>query len=103
MTLIQALALAIIQGLTEFLPVSSSGHLALSGRLFGLPAPDIAFDVLIHLATLVAVILYYRKTLWGLAMGLFNPNGQTGLAARPWRFLLFVILTSLPTGVIAQH
>ena len=100
MTWLQALALAIIQGLTEFLPVSSSGHLALSGRLFGLPAPDIAYDVLIHLATLVAVMLYYRKTLWNLAVGLFRPVEQTGFAARPWRFLLFIILSTLPTGVI---
>ena len=100
MTLLQALALALIQGLTEFLPVSSSGHLALSGHLFGLPAPDIAYDVLIHMATLVAVMLYYRKTLWNLAAGLFRPEGRTGFAARPWRFLLFVILSSVPTGII---
>lgn len=100
MTWLQALALAVIQGLTEFLPVSSSGHLALSGRLFGLPAPDIAYDVWIHLATLVAVMLYYRKTLWNLAVGLVHPSGQTGFAARPWRFLAFVILSTLPTGVI---
>lgn len=100
MSWLQALVLAIVQGLTEFLPVSSSGHLALFGRLFRLPAPDISYDVMLHLATLVAVVLYYRNELAGLAAGLFRPEGRTGFAARPWRFLLFVVLSTIPTGLI---
>ncbi len=100
MSWLQALVLAVVQGLTEFLPVSSSGHLALFGRLFRMPEPDIAYDVMLHLATLVAVILYYRNELAGLAAGLFRPQGRTGFAARPWRFLLFVVLSTIPTALI---
>lgn len=59
----QAVFLAIIQGLTEFLPVSSSGHLVIFQKLFNLAEPPVLFDVLVHLGTLGAVAIYFRKTL----------------------------------------
>lgn len=61
MTIIQSVVLGIIQGLTEFLPVSSSGHLALLQYLFDIKTPTIFFDTILHLGTLVAVIFYLRK------------------------------------------
>ena len=100
MTLIQALVLAFVQGMTEFLPVSSSGHLALFGRLFGLKTADINFDVVLHMATLLAVLIYYRKQLISLTVHLFNRKKGAGFAENPLRFLFFVILTSIPTGII---
>ncbi|RLE24369.1 MAG: UDP-diphosphatase [Acidobacteria bacterium] len=100
MTLIQALVLAFVQGMTEFLPVSSSGHLALFGRLFGMKAPDINFDVVLHMATLLAVLIYYRKQLIDLTVSLFLRKRGVGFAESPLRFLFFVILTSIPTGII---
>ena len=60
----QAAILGTIQGLTEFLPVSSSGHLALGQHLLGLREPEVFFDIVLHLGTLVAVVLYYRRELW---------------------------------------
>jgi len=60
MDIIQAIILGIAQGLTEFLPVSSSGHLALLQNLFGFKEPPIFFDTLVHLATLLAVVFYLR-------------------------------------------
>ncbi len=100
MTLVQALVLAFVQGMTEFLPVSSSGHLALFGRLFGMKAPDINFDVVLHLATLLAVLIYYRKQLIDLTIHLFSRKRGEGFAENPLRFLFFIILTSIPTGII---
>ncbi len=100
MTLLQALVLAFVQGMTEFLPVSSSGHLALFGRLFGMKAPDINFDIVLHMATLLAVLIYYRKKLYQLTVHLFSKKSGEGFAETPFRFLFFVILTSIPTGII---
>jgi undecaprenyl-diphosphatase len=60
-TLLLVFALAALQGLTEFLPVSSSGHLALAQRLAGLREPPLAFNVSLHVGTLVAVVLFYRR------------------------------------------
>ncbi|MEO5904435.1 MAG: undecaprenyl-diphosphatase UppP [Gemmatimonadaceae bacterium] len=64
MTILQALVLGLIQGLTEFLPVSSSAHLALAPYLFGWQDPGLAFDVALHFGTLAAVLWFFRKE-WG--------------------------------------
>ena len=65
MTLIESIILGIVQGLTEFLPISSSGHLALSHQLleFDEESAGIEFDILLHFATLLAVLIYFRKNL----------------------------------------
>lgn len=60
----QSLILGFIQGLTEFLPVSSSGHLVIFQRFFGLTEPEIFFDVCLHIGTLVAVVFYFRSDLF---------------------------------------
>ena len=72
MTLIQSLILGIIQGLTEFLPISSSAHLVLIPHLLGWQIPQsqvFPFDVLVQLGTLVAVIIYFWKDLWNIVKG----------------------------------
>ncbi|GAB5414553.1 MAG: hypothetical protein Cons2KO_21560 [Congregibacter sp.] len=66
---VQAGVLALIQGLTEFLPISSSAHLLLPSLLLGWPDQGLAFDVAVHLGTLAAVLLYYRKDLLLLLQG----------------------------------
>jgi undecaprenyl-diphosphatase len=67
MDLFQAVVLAIVQGLSEFLPISSSGHLVLIPHFFGWPDQGLAFDVAVHLGTLAAVLLYFRRQLWTMA------------------------------------
>lgn len=59
----QAIILAIVQGLTEFLPISSSGHLVIFQKLFGLAEPPVLFDILVHIGTLGAILIYFRKEL----------------------------------------
>ncbi|MEO8576189.1 MAG: undecaprenyl-diphosphate phosphatase, partial [Gemmatimonadales bacterium] len=61
MTIFQALVLGLIQGLTEFLPISSSAHLALAPFLFGWQDPGLAFDVALHFGTLIAVLWFFRR------------------------------------------
>jgi undecaprenyl-diphosphatase len=67
MSILFAVILGIIQGLTEFLPVSSSGHLAMAQILFGVNGgQDMLLDVLLHLGTLVSIVIYYRKDVWDI-------------------------------------
>lgn len=66
MTLIQIVVLSLIQGLTEFLPVSSSAHLILGSRVFSWPDQGLVFDVATHLGTLIAVLVYFRHDIWNM-------------------------------------
>lgn len=66
MTIFQGILLGVLQGVAEFLPISSSGHLAIAQNLFGLEEIPLLFDVFLHLATLCAVVLYFWKKIWYL-------------------------------------
>ena len=70
MTVIQGILLGFLQGVAEFLPISSSGHLAVVQNLFGLEEVPLLFDVFLHLATLAAVCLYFWRKIWVLLKGL---------------------------------
>lgn len=77
MTLLSVILLALVQGLTEFLPVSSSGHLALGGILLNLPREDITFEIVVHVGTLMAVLAVYRRDLLDLAAGVFRRERES--------------------------
>ncbi|MDO4573417.1 MAG: undecaprenyl-diphosphate phosphatase, partial [Clostridia bacterium] len=66
MTIWIAMLLGLVQGLCEFLPVSSSGHLLLLQKMFGIEEGAMFFSIMLHLATLVAVLIVYWKTVWKL-------------------------------------
>ena len=85
MTYLQAVVLGIVQGLTEFLPISSSGHLILVPRVVGWPDQGLAFDAAMHLGTLAALFAYFRRELCDLLSGALAP--QVGAA---------VVVASLP-------
>ncbi len=69
----EALILGLVQGLTEFLPVSSSGHLAIGKALLGVePTEDLVFEVTVHAATVLATIVVFRREIWRLLRGLFR-------------------------------
>lgn len=71
MSILDAIIQGIIQGATEFLPVSSSGHLSISQHIFGIELPGILFDIMLHLGTLIAVIFVYRGLVWRLIKEFF--------------------------------
>ena len=75
--------LGLVQGLTEFLPVSSSGHLVLAQSLIPtFHQPGVLFDTLLHLATLLAVLVFFRRDVWQLTTSL-GPGGDPGPPAWP--------------------
>lgn len=93
--IITAILLGIVEGLTEFLPVSSTGHLILAAELLGYRAEEWAtFNVIIQLGAILAVIVLYWRTFWTVATGLFARE------AGAWRFALNLAVAFLPSAVL---
>jgi len=104
-----AVILGLIQGVGEFLPISSSGHLILAQHLFGLTEPEMAFDVVLHLGTLTALFFFYRRPLIALCKELqFLPGALVSPARmralyqeRPdFQFGLQIVIASIPTAIV---
>jgi len=91
--------LGIIQGLTEFLPVSSSGHLVIFQNFMGFheATENVTFDIFLHLATLLAVVFVYRRDLWNILAGKTVGEGEEPIPK--WRFILFIAISILVTGI----
>lgn len=88
MSLIQAIILGLIQGLTEFLPISSSGHLVLAQKIFGITEPTLIFDTSVHLGTLIAVFAVFQ-------------NDILSILKKPFQKLTWLLLAgTIPTAVI---
>jgi undecaprenyl-diphosphatase len=94
----QAIVLGIVQGLSEFLPVSSSGHLLLVRYLLKWPDPGLAFDVSLHLGTLVAVLWYFWRDWVGLIRASLRVIVQREARTPEERRALFLILATLPAA-----
>ena len=110
MTFLEAIFLGILQGLTEFLPISSSGHLVLAQQFLGLKEPLVFFDVMLHVGTLAAVLVVYREAIGKLAIGGFSTLTDTQFWRKPsagfnasteLKYISLILLGSIPTGVIA--
>ncbi|HEY2204654.1 MAG TPA: undecaprenyl-diphosphate phosphatase [Pseudonocardia sp.] len=104
MNLVQAVVLGIVEGLTEFLPVSSTGHLTIAEKLLGLPADDpavTAFTAVIQVGAILAVLIYFAKDLLriirGWVAGLLSKEAR---AAEEYRFGWLIIMGSIPIGIV---
>ena len=126
MSLLESIILGFIQGVTEFLPVSSSGHLAIFKNFFGLQEAGITFDILLHVGTLVAVFICFWKDIWELIVngvgiivdickniGVFFANKlngkKPGFTLKPYnkiistpyrRYVMLIIIATIPTGIM---
>jgi undecaprenyl-diphosphatase len=105
----EAIILGIIQGLTEFLPVSSSGHLVLFQHLFGLKEAELFFDVCVHLGTLLAVIVVFRQEIKNIILALMRLIASLGSKKRvlqkiesdpDLKMALLIVIGSIPTAVL---
>lgn len=93
METLQVALLALVQALTEFLPVSSSGHMVIAGRLAGMPAPGILLELILHVGTLVAVCVFFRRRLAFLFVGLVRFERVAYI------YFFWVLLSMLPAAV----
>ena len=89
MSIINAIVLGVLQGLTEFLPVSSSGHLVLMQKIFGITEPALFFDTMLHMGTLLAVFVVLWRDIWGILRRIIQP------------LTLYLIIATIPAVVIA--
>src|SRR4029453_18946915 len=93
--LIIAIILGIVEGVTEFLPVSSTGHLILATELLGFDAEKwSAFNVIIQLGAILAIVVLYWRTFWAVLEGLFQRNAMS------WRFVRNLLIGFLPSAVL---
>lgn len=97
MPVLHAIVLGIVQGLTEFLPISSSGHLIFIPRLLGWPDQGIVFDLIVHLGSLAAVVVYLRSTLGEIFLSFFRRGSHHDSSRRLGRLAL---ASAIPAGVV---
>lgn len=87
MNLLQAIILGVVQGITEFFPISSSGHLVIIQHLFGMKEPMLAFDIFLHLGTTAAILIYFRKEI-------------INILTRERHIAFYIVVASIPTFII---
>jgi len=96
---IEAIIFGIIQGITEFLPVSSTAHLVITELILGYDFPGLGFEIYLHLASALAVIIYFRKDLYDIMNGFFNYyNHKTTENKISFYFGLYIIIATIITG-----
>src|SRR3954451_13480056 len=105
MTILQAIVLGVVEGLTEFLPISSTGHLTIAEKLLGKQIDDkaiTAFTAVIQVGAIVAVLLFFRediRKLLGAVFGGFR-NEHRRKTDPNWRFAWLIVIGSIPIGII---
>ncbi len=109
MTIFEAIIQGVVQGLTEFLPVSSSGHLTITQHVLGinLEGNNLFFNVMLHIGTLVAVVAFYHKLIWRLIKAFFSMIGDIFTGKFKWkelsddkRMVIMVIIGLLPLALL---
>lgn len=105
----EAILLGLLQGLTEFLPVSSSGHLQIGKELLGIDTSgDLVFEVVVHAATVLSTIVVFRKQIWELLKSLFVKDGLFQSIAHPSKFndgtdyVLKILLSMIPVFIVGM-
>ena len=97
---IQSIILGIVQGITEFLPVSSSGHLVLANYFLGFELQDITFEIMLHVGTLFSVIIYFRRDIINLLSSLILLKDKSAERANDRRVILYLAVGTVVTGIL---
>ena len=103
MELLKAILLGIIQGLTEFLPISSSGHLVLAEHYLKFNNPDISFKIILHLGSVFAVLLYFRKDILSLIRSLILFKNKDPLHSENRNTIFYLIVATTVTGILGFY
>src|SRR5690625_5047663 len=101
MLLLKFIFLGFVQGFTEPLPISSSGHLVIMKDLFGVKSPGLSFEIIVHTGSLLAIIIIYRKELWKLITESIRFLFSRHTAYQEsFRFSFYLLLATFITGII---
>lgn len=101
MSYLQAIIFGIVQGLTEFLPISSTAHIIITGYLLGLDFPGLSFEILLHQASVLAVLVYFRKDVMALVIGFFRYLQLRAPEDRvSFMFGLYIAVATVITGLL---
>lgn len=105
MNTIQALLMGLLQGLTEYLPVSSSGHLTIASELFGIDGEsNMLFTILVHVATVLSTLVVLGGEIWGIIKGMFGPINASAAGLNKLnadqRYVLNIIVSMIPIGIV---
>ena len=96
---IHILLLSILQGLTEFLPVSSSGHLILFSKFTTFPDQGLALDVAVHVGSIIAVMIYFSDTIWEIIKGLFKTRFIPNFSNKGSRLFWLIFIATIPAVI----
>src|SRR5699024_3620766 len=100
-TLIQYLLLGLVQGITEPIPISSSGHIIIVRELFGIEARGLSFEIFVNFASLLAVLLIYRHDIYRLIKnGILFITKKDEQAKSDFQFILYLVIGTIPVGVV---
>lgn len=102
MELVTPILLGLLQGATEFLPVSSSGHLVLAEAFFNIHEASMAFDVALHMGTLLAIIVYFRKEFLALFRAMVRPDRSDETVRANQHLALLLIVATIPAAVVGK-
>jgi len=102
MEFLEPILLGLLQGATEFLPVSSSGHLVLAEAFFNVQEAGLTFDVALHMGTLVAILLYFKQDLLAICGSLFRLGSKDQTVRLNQRLALLLIVATIPAAVIGK-
>lgn len=100
MTLGEAVILGLVQGLAEFLPISSSGHLVLVEHWLGISSADLIFEVAVHAGTLLSVLVYFRSRLYELSMAAIGKGGDAASISHSRRLIVYLAIGSTPAAAV---
>lgn len=100
MSILHAIILGLLQGATEFLPISSSGHLALAQYFLGAEAPNRFFDIILHVGTLLAIISFYRKEIWRILKDIQSGVVEKRIDKWGIKLAIIVVVASVPTAIL---
>ncbi|UCD57169.1 MAG: undecaprenyl-diphosphate phosphatase, partial [Candidatus Hydrogenedentota bacterium] len=102
-SLAESVILGFLQGITEFLPISSSGHLVILQGLFGMTEPHLLFDVMLHVGTLAAILVVFRKDICELARAAAGIAASRGPSNQPGEWMLVAVAVGcIPTALIGM-